>query len=239
MLAVVFCLFALVVVAIRRSYFGERLLAMKDSPAACATLGLNIRRTKLAVFVVSAAMAGVGGAVYGATLGTITPDRFSFFQSLPLLLLVVVGGIGSAGSALFAGLVLYGIPLVSASIAWFANIGNVLPGAMGIGLGKNPNGVVPDVSERFSPLRKATSILVGMVVVIVGLVVAAKLELLENWPFAFAVTAVIVIALGVADRDRLLGEEDEALEWVGVDRPFTDDDVRRMDAELGLDKVDA
>jgi branched-chain amino acid transport system permease protein len=238
-LAVVFCLFALVVVAIRRSYFGERLLAMKDSPAACATLGLNIRRTKLAVFVVSAAMAGVGGAVYGATLGTITPDRFSFFQSLPLLLLVVVGGIGSAGSALFAGLVLYGIPLVSASIAWFANIGNVLPGAMGIGLGKNPNGVVPDVSERFSPLRKATSILVGMVVVIVGLVVAAKLELLENWPFAFAVTAVIVIALGVADRDRLLGEEDEALEWVGVDRPFTDDDVRRMDAELGLDKVDA
>ncbi|HEY2815274.1 MAG TPA: ABC transporter permease [Acidimicrobiales bacterium] len=236
-LAVVFCVCALLVVAIRRSYFGERLLAMKDSPAACATLGLNLRFTKLAVFALSAAMAGVGGALYGSTLGTVTPDRFSFFESLPLLLLAVVGGIGTAGSALFTGLVLYGIPLVSASVVWFANVGRVLPGAMGIGLGKNPNGVVPDVAEQLSPLRRATGILVALIVAIVGLVIAAKLDLLENWPFAFAVTGVFVAASAVADRRRLLGEDEEPLEWVGVDRAFTSDDVRRLDAELGLEKV--
>jgi branched-chain amino acid transport system permease protein len=236
-MAGVFCICALLVVAIRRSYFGERLLAMKDSPAACATLGLNIRRTKLLVFSLSAAMAGVGGALYGATLGTVSPDRFSFFESLPLLLLAVVGGIGSAGSAIFAGLVLYGIPLVSASIAWFENIGRVLPGAMGIGLGQNPNGVVPDTADRFQPLRRATAILVVLLIAIVGLIVAVKLEVLDNWTFAFAVGGVIVLASAIADRKRLIGESDEPLEWVGVDRPFTPDDVRRLDAELGLERA--
>jgi branched-chain amino acid transport system permease protein len=234
-----FCVCSLLVVAIRRSYFGERLLAMKDSPAACATLGLNLRRTKLLVFSLSAAIAGVGGALYGATLGTVSPDRFSFFESLPLLLLAVVGGIGSAGSAIFAGLVLYGIPLVSASLVWFANIGRVLPGAMGIGLGKNPNGVVPDVAERFQPLRRATAILAVLLISLVGLVVAVKFELLDNWTFAFAVGGAIVLASAVADRERLVGPNEETLEWVGVDRPFTADDVRRLDAELGLERTPA
>jgi branched-chain amino acid transport system permease protein len=236
-LAVVFCLCALIVVAIRRSSFGERLLAIKDSPAACAMLGMNLRATKLLVFSMSAAMAGVGGALYGGSLGTVTPDRFTFFESLPLLLLAVVGGIGSPGGAVFAGLVLYGIPLTSASVPWFANIGLVLPGAMGIGLGKNPNGVVPDVAERFAPLGRSRAVLGGLLVVIVGLIVAAKLEVIENWPFAFAVIGVIVIASAVADRKRLLGEEQESLEWVGVDRPFTEDDLRRLDAELHLEEL--
>ena len=236
-LATVFCLCALVVVAIRRSSFGERLLAIKDSPAACAMLGMNLRATKLLVFSLSAAMAGVGGALYGGSLGTVTPDRFTFFESLPLLLLAVVGGIGSAGGAVFAGLVLYGIPLVSSSVPWFANIGLVLPGAMGIGLGKNPNGVVPDVAERFAPLGRNRAVLSALLVAIVGLIVAAKLELIDNWPFAFAVTGVIVIASAIADRARLLGEEQEPLEWVGVDRAFTADDVRRLDAELGVSEL--
>lgn len=238
-LAGVFCLCSLLIVALRRSYFGDRLLAMKDSPAACAMLGMNLRRTKLLVFSLSAAMAGVGGALYGGTLGTVSPDRFSFFESLPLLLLAVVGGIGSAGGALFTGLVLYGIPLVSASVAWFRNIGLVLPGLMGIGLGKNPNGVVPDVAERFTPLRRAPVVLACLLAAITGLVVAQRAEVLDNWPFAFAVVGVIVAASAVADRRRLLGEAEEPLEWVGVERAFTADDVRRLDEALGVEEITA
>ena len=60
--AIAFSLVALLVVAVRRSTFGQRLLALKDSPAAYATLGLNPRLTTLAVFSLSAAMAAVGGA---------------------------------------------------------------------------------------------------------------------------------------------------------------------------------
>src|SRR5262249_39164279 len=99
-LTVFFAAFYLVVVAGRRSTAGQRLLAMKDSPAAAATMGMNLTLTKMVVFSFSAAMAGVGGALYGGALGSASPDRFAFFNSLPLLLLGVVGGIGSAAGAL-------------------------------------------------------------------------------------------------------------------------------------------
>src|SRR5581483_5602907 len=157
----------------------------------------------------------------------------------PLLLLVVVGGIGSAGGALFAGLVLYGIPLVSASFAWFENIGRVLPGLMGLGLGQNPNGVVPDVEVRFAPLRHARVVLAALAVALGGLVLAVEAGVIDKWRFALAVVGVIVVAGAVADRHRLLGEDGEPLEWIGVDRPFTPDDVRRLDAHLGLQDASA
>src|SRR3546814_5713505 len=89
----------------KRSDFGQRLLAMRDTPAACATLGLDLTRLKLAVFSLSAAMAGVGGALYAGTLGSVSPERFSLFESLPLLLLTVVGGISTAAGAVFTGIV--------------------------------------------------------------------------------------------------------------------------------------
>jgi ABC-type branched-subunit amino acid transport system permease subunit len=55
LLAVVFALLGVSMVALRRSAYGRRLTAMKNSPAACATLGLSIVRLKLSVFMLSAA----------------------------------------------------------------------------------------------------------------------------------------------------------------------------------------
>ena len=60
-----FVLAALLVLAIRRSLFGRRLVALNDSPAAYATVGLNIGFTKVAVFAIAAGMAGLAGALYG------------------------------------------------------------------------------------------------------------------------------------------------------------------------------
>ena len=59
-LAVVFALFSIAILALRRGPFGRVLVAVKDSEAACATLGLSLTTTKLAVFTLSAAMAGCG-----------------------------------------------------------------------------------------------------------------------------------------------------------------------------------
>ena len=58
--SVVFVLLAALVVLVRRSEFGSRLFAFKDSPVACATLGMNTRLLPIAVFAISAAIAGVG-----------------------------------------------------------------------------------------------------------------------------------------------------------------------------------
>ena len=231
-LAVAFCICALVVVALRRSSLGERLLAMKDSPAACATLGLNLTLTKVVVFSLSAAMAGVGGAIYGGASGTVTADRFTLFASLPLALLAVVGGIGSAGGAMFAGLVLYGIPLASASLAWFAGPALVLPGLMGVGLGQNPNGVVPDLAGRFEPLRRSRPAQLVLAALLIALLVAVKTEVIENWPFAILAVGFIFAAPGTVEWLTAEHTQEPSIDTLGVDRPFTPEDVRRLDEAL-------
>jgi branched-chain amino acid transport system permease protein len=247
-----FCLLALLVVVLRRSRYGERLLAMKDSPAACATLGMDLTATKLAVFAFSAAIAGVGGAVYGGALGTISADRFTFFESLPLLLLAVVGGIGSVGGAVFAGLVLYGIPLVAntwgnvdsslRSLPLLQDVGTLLalaPGLMGIGLGKNPNGVVRDVAARFEPVRTKPAVLAGLAVVLVGLVAAAEADVIGGWLFGLLSLVVIFATPGLATaidtrRSARTRTREVPLEWVGIDRPFSYADLRAIDAVVAL-----
>ncbi len=58
---VVFALIGIGLVALRNSSYGRRLAAMKDSPAASATLGQSLLKLKLSVFMLSAAIAGLGG----------------------------------------------------------------------------------------------------------------------------------------------------------------------------------
>ena len=102
--SVAFVILVVLVVALRRSEFGQRLLAMKDSPAACATLGMNGRASLIGVFAFSAALAGVGGGIYGMALGSAAPDIFQFFNGLSVLLVMVVFGITSFGAAGLNGL---------------------------------------------------------------------------------------------------------------------------------------
>jgi branched-chain amino acid transport system permease protein len=149
---VVFALVHLLLVAVRRSAFGDRLLALRESPAACATLGLDPAAARLAVFGFSAALAGLGGGLYAGTLGSVTPDVFNLFQSLPLLLTTVAGGVASSGGAVFAAVTLGSIPVVAATFSGLAGIIGLLPGTMGITLGRNPDGVIADLRHRVAAL---------------------------------------------------------------------------------------
>jgi branched-chain amino acid transport system permease protein len=241
-LSVVFALMYLLVVSIRRSTFGQRLLALKDSPAASATLGINTTLVKLAVFTLSAAMAGFGGALYGGTMGAVGPQSFAFVQSLPLLLLGVVGGIGTAAGALVAGVLIGGLPLLVDIAPWFENVNRVLPGTMGIALGRNPNGIAHSVREAFAPLRRQPVLLAGTLVGVVAVVALRLGEVLTGGLFAFALLAEVAAGALAAQliearrsprRDEE-GDEATPLEWVGVDRPFTEEEVAALDRQLGL-----
>ncbi len=240
-LSVVFGIFWLAVVAIRRSRFGERLLAMKDSPAACATLGMNTTSTKLIVFSLSAAMAGVGGAFYAAAQGGVAASNFDFFAGLPIVLLVVVGGIGTAAGGLFAGIITVGVPLVTAPLNAIAGPLRLLPGLVGIGLGRNPNGATSDIAEGFEPLRKARAVVVATVAVVAVLFALRTVDVLSNWWFGILAIVVVFVAPGVAmalaarrGASQGVGERDVPLELVGVDRPFTIDDVSELDRALAV-----
>jgi branched-chain amino acid transport system permease protein len=149
----VFCVAAVVVTAVRRSSFGMRLLALKDSEAAFATLGLDRQRTVLAVFALSAAMAGVGGGLYASALQSAPPARFTFFTGLSLLLAMSVAGIRTPAAAVVAALYV-GTPLFTGLVPEVAMLSMLVIGNLAITLGNHPDGVLPMISSWWSDLTQ-------------------------------------------------------------------------------------
>jgi branched-chain amino acid transport system permease protein len=99
-----FVLAAWMVLAIRRSLFGRRLVALNDSPAAYATVGLNIGFTKVAVFAIAAAMAGLAGALYGTVQGVVGTTDFDVFPGIIFVLFVTIWSIRTVSGAFLAAL---------------------------------------------------------------------------------------------------------------------------------------
>jgi branched-chain amino acid transport system permease protein len=77
------------------SQYGLRLRAMKHSEIGAASVGINVYRVKVAVFTLSAAFAGLGGALFAHQQNYISPDNFQFFSSVFFLLAVLFGGAGT------------------------------------------------------------------------------------------------------------------------------------------------
>jgi branched-chain amino acid transport system permease protein len=152
LLAVVFALLGIGVTAVRRGSIGRRLQAMKDSPAACATMGLDLTALKLQVFALSAAIAGLGGALLGGWRGKVGTEQFSLLAGalpgLPLVLLTVVGGIAAVSGALLGGVALAMFPEIAEAVPALANLMTVLPGLAGISLAANPDGAVAQTVAR-------------------------------------------------------------------------------------------
>ena len=139
--AVAFVLMAIAVLGIRRGRYGRILLAARDSEAACATLGYNTRAVRVAVFAMSAGLAGVAGAFYTGMRVSISTADFMFFQSLPLLLFAVVGGVTTVTGVLLGGLAYGLMPVLLDRVPALAGVIYVLLLLAVLGLGGNPNGV--------------------------------------------------------------------------------------------------
>jgi branched-chain amino acid transport system permease protein len=159
MMAVVLVLAAWVVVGLRRGEFGRRLQAMKDSPTACVTLGLDLTRTKVEVFALAAAIAGAGGYLVAGWQGTVGKDDFSLLSgplsSLPMLLLVVVAGATLVSGAVVGATLLVAMPEVADAFPALDNVMLLLPGLAGISLARNPDGLVSD-ARRAARSARAT-----------------------------------------------------------------------------------
>ena len=128
---------------------------MSDSPAACATLGLDLTLTKVAAFALSAAMAGVAGALYGGTQGNIGGTDFVYVQSLVLVLMAYVGGINTVTGALVGGLLLgAAFPIISPHLPHaLQQLSYVGTGFGAVTIARNPSGIVGQVSASLDRLR--------------------------------------------------------------------------------------
>ncbi len=259
LLAVVFAMLGVAMVALRRSAYGRRLTAMKNSPAACATLGMNVVRLKLSVFMMSAAIAGLGGCLFAQEIGAVTSDRFSLFESMTMLMLLVVAGAGYVSGGLTAGL-LYGAVFVAlesvfAKVAtdysafhgialWLEHLTALLPALIGIGLGKNPSGFLNDTFSQFGPLiRKVKPVLFGGAATELLLWFLAFRHTINNWTFAilsFVLVAALPPVAAAIDpaafgRGSGGGDADTTpLELIGIDRPYTPADLLDIDRGLGV-----
>lgn len=219
------------IAALRRSRFGRRLIALRDSEAAYATLGGNLLAAKVLVFALGAGIAGLGGAVYGMQQHTVTADQFNFVAGLPLFLIAVIGGLGTVGTGLFTGLALAG-PL-NALVALSPRLQNfvaVLPGLAGIGLGRSPEGIVTLLRRDWAPLGRDA---VALPALLTGAALAFVLQLgdvVSGWLLmgGLILLAVVLRALAVA-RLSVPAERDVPVEWWGVRRPWRAEDGEVLD----------
>jgi branched-chain amino acid transport system permease protein len=141
-------------VALRRGAFGRRLIALRDSEAAASTVGVNVLETKVAVFMLSAAMAGFAGAFLAQYYESINQAQFTMLGGLPIVLALVIGGVATVSGALFAGM--FGLGLVIIQATWhltlFRAIEFLAPGLAALGIIQNPSGAVVPMGEGFAPL---------------------------------------------------------------------------------------
>lgn len=115
----------LAVMNVLRAPTGRAMLAVRDSEIAARSMGINLARTKATAFGLSAALTGLAGALLAHHTGYISPEAFTLTISIQLLLLIVVGGLGSLHGVIFGAIFVGFLP------QGIALLRDVLPTAVG------------------------------------------------------------------------------------------------------------
>jgi branched-chain amino acid transport system permease protein len=97
---------------IRRSWMGKVFNAVAEDEDTTRVLGIDVPRFKLAAFAMGTSLAGLAGALYASNLKFISPDSFGFVESMTVLSMVVIGGIGSVLGVTVAAIALSLLPSV-------------------------------------------------------------------------------------------------------------------------------
>jgi branched-chain amino acid transport system permease protein len=93
-----------------RSPTGRAFVAIRDSEISAQSMGIHLAYYKTLSFAISAALAGIGGALYAHQIRFLTPDQFNIIQSIDLLLMVVIGGLGFIHGVFLGATFLIGLP---------------------------------------------------------------------------------------------------------------------------------
>jgi len=107
---VVTVLATLAIANLMRSSTGRAFVAIRDSEISAQSMGIQLARYKTMSFALSAALAGIGGALYAHKIQFLSPEQFSIIQSIDLLLMVVIGGLGSIHGAFLGAIFLIVMP---------------------------------------------------------------------------------------------------------------------------------
>lgn len=131
MVAAAVALFAVFVAhRVAHSYHGTALRALREDDQCAAAMGLDVPRLKLQVFAVSSFLAGLAGALWAHSTGFVSPTDFRFSESILILAMVVVGGLGSIPGAVVGAVLL---ALLPEALRFAGDVRNIVVGLVMFG----------------------------------------------------------------------------------------------------------
>ena len=101
-----------IVVSIRLqdSRIGRAWMAIREDEIAAKSMGINVRNMKLLAFAMGASFGGVSGAMFAAFQGFVSPESFILMESIVIVAMVVLGGMGHVPGVVLGAILLYAIP---------------------------------------------------------------------------------------------------------------------------------
>ncbi len=141
-----------IVYRLANSRTGRAWRAVRADEDVAEAVGINLIRAKLLAFGISAAFAGLGGAIYCAMVQGIYPDSFTLIVSINVLCLIIIGGMGSIPGVLVGSMLLIGLPelLRELDIYRMLSFGVLLVVSMLV----RPEGMLPPAPAKLSALFK-------------------------------------------------------------------------------------
>ncbi len=112
-----------------RAPLGRAFAAVRDSEVSAAAMGVHISRTKMTAFGISCAITGLAGALMGYFSGMVNNETFTVIISIQLLMMIVIGGLGTIHGAFFGAFVVAFLPQgLSIAKDWFGSSSVAIPG---------------------------------------------------------------------------------------------------------------
>ncbi|WP_106401012.1 ABC transporter permease subunit [Actinocorallia populi] len=148
LLLALIALVGLLIRNLERSASGRAILAVRSAPSAAQVIGISATRTKITLFVMSAAIAGLGGVLFGVFNGLITTTDLPAATGFVWLAVVVVQGVRRVGGAVLGGMFMVFVPEVLHLFTDSQHVGSILFGLGGIALAMHPDGVLSQAAEQ-------------------------------------------------------------------------------------------
>ena len=93
-------------VNLKRSTFGRAIISIREDEIAAETMGVNLFRFKLFSFTIGAGIAGIAGALFAHAQQFLHPSNFTFMWSVVILVMIILGGLGSITGSIIGAVVL-------------------------------------------------------------------------------------------------------------------------------------
>ena len=140
----------LITVVIQRSRFGRGLVAVREDETLASFLGINVVGYKLAAYVISSMLAAMVGCAYAPIMSFISPDLLSAHETISLIGVLILGGIGTVAGPIIGTLIFFGLPeMLRVARLWRLVVLGVIIVLVVLFMPKGIAGVLRDRVERW------------------------------------------------------------------------------------------